>query len=83
MSIWCSIRTFNVSLHELPAIDDDGTSLPSEPPLSFDVASTWYPTVRLTVWGEGHDVYTFLTPEQAQELGERLLAAARIAASER
>jgi hypothetical protein len=98
MSIWASLRPLaqingtatddmlGVMLDDIPARDDDGTPYPDDPSWSFDVATTWFPTVRFTVRMTGSprseiDVQLILTAEECRELAGRLLLAA--AAAER
>jgi hypothetical protein len=95
MSIWASIRPLaqiegatsgdepEVSLDQIPGRDEDGTPDPRESSYSFDVATSWYPTVRFCIWNTQDDVYVILTPEEARELAGRLLLAAKVADSER
>jgi len=61
---------------DIPGRDEDGEAVPTEPALSIDIATSWYPTIRFGLYNKTQNVEVFLTPIEARAIAAHLEAAA-------
>ena len=66
MSIWCSIHPS--TLDEIPQRDEHTGDPIGGDTIGVDVAYTWSPVIRLSIYGAGYDSEVLITADEVQEL---------------
>ena len=66
MSIWCSIHPS--TLDEIPQRDQYTGDPIGGDPIGVDVAYTWSPVIRLSIYGGGYDGEVLITADETLEL---------------